>query len=80
MLKFLFIFVVRFLSCMEQYALVQVSLLMSTEAVLVVPLCSCVFYTRECATCVPAFLAESILSVTKEATQISAANENPILV
>lgn len=68
---------------MEHYALVQVSMQMSSEAVSVVALWSCVFYTRECATCViPAFLAvsESIVSVTNETTQISADNENPILV
>lgn len=56
---------------------------MFSEAVSVVALWSCVFCTRECATCViPAFLAvsESILSVTNEITQISADNENPILV
>lgn len=76
MLKFLFIFVVRLLSCIEQCALVQVIMLMSTEAVSVVTLCSYVFYTRECATrVIPAILAENILSVTNEATQISADNE-----
>lgn len=58
-------------------------MLMSSEAVSVVALWSCVFCTREYATCViPAFLAvsESILSATNEATQVSADNENPILV
>lgn len=68
---------------MEHCALVRVSMLMSSEAVSVVALWSCVFCTRECAACViPAFLAvsESIVSVTNETTQISTDNENPILV
>lgn len=63
--------------------LVQVSMLVSSEAVSVVAVWSCVFCTRECAACVtPAFLAvsESIVSVMNQATQISADYENPILV